>query len=89
MTPAEATARQAELTLLAQSMFATTLDPQKIEAITPADFQNEKHRAIWRAIVTEIRDGGSDAPTLVIIDRLRQSGDLELAGGAEYVRSAS
>ena len=87
MTPAEATARQAELTLLSQSMFATTLDPQKIEAITPADFQNERHRAIWRAIVTEVREGGKDAPSLVVIDRLRQSGDLEIAGGAEYVES--
>ena len=87
MTPAEATTRQAELTLLAQAMFATTLDPHKIEEITAEDFQNEKHRAIWRAILNEVREGGEDAPTLVVIDRLRQSGDLELAGGADYVES--
>ncbi len=87
MTPAEATARQAELNLLAQAMFATRLDPQDIERVKPSDFINEQHRAIWRAIVTEVREGGEDAPTLVVIDRLRQTGDLERAGGASYVES--
>ncbi|QDP47542.1 MAG: putative ATP-dependent helicase [Prokaryotic dsDNA virus sp.] len=87
MTPAEATAKQAELNLLAAAMFATKIDPIKAEAIKPEDFQSEKHRAIWRAILTEIREGGEDAPTLVVIDRLRVSGDLESAGGASYVES--
>lgn len=87
MNPAEATARQAELTLLAQAMFATKLELEKVETIKASDFHNEKHKTIWSAILEEIRDGGGDAPTLVIVDRLRQSGDLEVAGGAEYVES--
>lgn len=87
MTPAEATAKQAELALLAQAMFATKLDLAKIEKVQPEDFQNEHHRAIWRAILAEVRDGGEDAPTLVVVDRLRQAGDLETAGGASYVES--
>lgn len=87
MTPNEATAKQAELNLLAQAMFATKIDPIKAEEIKPEDFQNERHRAIWRAILTEVREGGEDAPSLVVIDRLRASGDLETAGGASYVES--
>ena len=87
MTPAEAAAKQAELTLIAQAMFATKLDAEKIELVAASDFRDERHRSIWRAITLEVREGGEDAPSLVVVDRLRQSGDLELAGGAEYVES--
>jgi len=87
VTPAEATHRQAELALLSQAMLATTINPEKIDRIRPEDFSDERHKFIWRAISEEIRDGGSDCPSLVAVDRLRRAGDLEIAGGAEYIES--
>lgn len=87
MTPNEANARQAELGLLGALMLATKIDPAITEQLTSDDFSDARHAAIWRAICEEVRNGGGDAPSLVVIDWLRKSGDLELAGGIEYVDS--
>ena len=87
MTPNEATSRQAELSLLAQLMLATSINPETSEALRPDDFADIRHATIWRHLCAEIREGAKDAPSLVIIERLQRSGDLELAGGFEYVDS--
>ena len=87
MTPNEANARQAELGLLGALMLATKIDPAITETLTSDDFADARHAAIWRAICQEVRSGGEDAPSLVVVDWLRQAGDLELAGGLEYVDS--
>ena len=87
MTPNEANARQAELGLLGALMLATKIDPAITEQLTSDDFSDARHAAIWRAICTEVRNGGEDAPSLVVIDWLRQAGELELAGGIGYVDS--
>jgi len=87
LTPNEANARQAELGLLGASMLATTIDPALTDSLSPDDFNDARHAAIWRAICTEIREGGNDAPSVVVVDRLREAGELDLAGGFEYVDS--
>ena len=68
-------------------MLATKIDPAITEQLTSDDFSDARHAAIWRAICTEVRNGGEDAPSLVVIDWLRQAGELELAGGIGYVDS--
>ena len=78
MTPNEANARQAELGLLGALMLATKIDPAITEQLTSDDFSDARHAAIWRAICTEVRNGGEDAPSLVVIDWLRQAGEERL-----------
>ena len=87
MTPTEATARQAELSLLAQLMLATTIKPETVEALTAEQFADARQQTIWRHIGAEIRSGADDAPSLAIIERLQQAGELDLAGGFDYVES--
>ena len=87
MTPAEATARQAELSAIGSAMLATKLDLQRLERVKPDQFCDNRHSMIWCAVLDELRSGQEDAPALAIIERLKTSGDLELAGGFEYVNS--
>jgi replicative DNA helicase len=87
MTPNEATARQAELSLIAQTMVATNVAPETIEALSPDDFADARHGMIWRHIGDEVRGGADDAPSLAIIERMQTAGELELGGGFEYVES--
>ena len=87
MTPNEATARQAELALLANLMLATTIEPQALDGLSPGDFVDSRHGMIWAHVCAEIRSGGTDAPSLVVVDRLKAAAELELAGGFDYVQS--
>jgi replicative DNA helicase len=86
-TPNEATARQAELGLLAGLMLATKVEASIFEKLTTKDFEDARHAAIWLAISEEVRENNEDAPSLVVVDRLKHAGRLELAGGFEYVMS--
>jgi len=86
-TPNEATAKQAELGLLAGLMLATKIEPSLLEKLTTKDFDDSRHSAIWLAISEEVRANGGDAPALVVVDRLKQAGRLETAGGFEYIMS--
>lgn len=87
MTPAEATQQQAEMTLLAQAMTATELSLEQIEEVRPDDLQDRRHQFIWRTILDELKDGGRDCPSLVVIDRLRKMGAIETSGGVDYIES--
>ena len=87
MTPNEATARQAEIGLLGALMLATKIDPALTDKLTVEDFNDARHAAIWHHICAEVREAGPDAPSVVIVQRLKQAGELELAGGFDYVDS--
>ena len=87
MNQNEATARQAELALLAGLMLATKIEPGTFEALSLAAFADSRHATIWTAIGDEIRSGEPDAPSLAIVDRLTADGKLDEAGGFEYVQS--
>lgn len=54
--------------------------------IGEADFYNDAHRRIWRAIAQQIALG-KPADAVTITARLGESGDLDTAGGVEYVGS--
>ena len=87
MNPAEATADYSELTLISLAIMATKLDPQLVERVKPDDLQDVRHQLIWRAILDEVRDGGKDCPSLVVVDRLKKQGAIKTAGGVKYVDS--
>ena len=89
MTPAEATARQAEQAILGNAMLATTLDLSALEKLNPDQFGDNRHSIIWTAILGELRSGETDAPSLAVIERLKTGGNLELAGGFDYVSNFS
>lgn len=73
---------EAEMALLG----AAILDPRVIDEchhlITPDAFFWEAHTAIWAALLAT-RDKGGDL--LLLNERLRDSAQLELAGGTEYL----
>ena len=87
MNPAEATAEYSELTLLSLTLMATKLDPQEVERVKPDDLLDPRHRLIWKAILDEVRDGGKDCPSLVVVDRLKKLGAIRTAGGVAYIDS--
>ena len=87
MNPSEAKSEHAEAALLANMMLATTIKTEELEGISPGDFIDQRHGLIWSAISSEVRSGSTDAPSLVVVDRLQALGALETAGGFEYVNS--
>ena len=66
-------------------MLATELNEDHLRSVQPEDFYDRRHRLIFESICQESEGGGADAPSLVVIDRLRRQGALQTAGGAEYI----
>lgn len=56
-------------------------------SLRPEDFYFPKHAAIFRAQAALFRDG-QDVDTVVLLERLRSSGELETSGGSEFVIDA-
>ena len=75
----------AERTFLGGLMLATELNEDHLRSVQPEDFFDRRHRLIFESICQESEGGGADAPSLVVIDRLRSQGALQTAGGAEYI----
>ena len=75
----------AERTFLGGLMLATELNEDHLRSVQPDDFFDRRHRLIFESICEESEGGGADAPSLVVIDRLRSQGALQTAGGAEYI----
>ncbi|MEE2835703.1 MAG: replicative DNA helicase [Myxococcota bacterium] len=76
---------EAERTFLGGLMLATELNEDHLRSVQPEDFYDRRHRLIFESICQESEGGGADAPSLVVIDRLRRQGALQTAGGAEYI----
>ena len=76
---------EAERTFLGGLMLATELNEDHLRSVQPEDFFDRRHRLIFESICQESEGGGGDAPSLVVIDRLRAQGALTTAGGAEYI----
>ena len=66
-------------------MLAYELDPEQIRHLEPDDFFAADNREIFRVIAEAIESGVDSIPSLAVVDRLRQSGALQAAGGAENV----
>ncbi|MAO84152.1 MAG: replicative DNA helicase [Myxococcota bacterium] len=76
---------EAERALLGGLMLAYELDPEQIRHLEPDDFFAADNREIFRVIAEAIESGVDSIPSLAVVDRLRQSGALQAAGGAENV----
>jgi replicative DNA helicase len=76
---------EAERTFLGGLMLATELNEDHLRLVCEEDFFDRRHRLIYKSILEESDAGGADAPSLVVIDRLRAEGALATAGGAEYI----
>jgi replicative DNA helicase len=76
---------EAERTFLGGLMLATELNEDHLRTVQEDDFFDRRHRLIYKSIRDEAEGGGADAPSLVVIDRLRAQGALATAGGAEYI----
>lgn len=76
---------EAERTFLGGLMLATELNEDHLRLACEEDFFDRRHRLIYKSILEESDGGGADAPSLVVIDRLRAEGALATAGGAEYI----
>ena len=66
-------------------MLATELNEDHLRSVQPEDFTTDGTGLSSSQICQEFRRGGADAPSLVVIDRLRRQGALQTAGGAEYI----
>ncbi len=76
---------EAERTFLGGLMLATELNEDHLRSVQEDDFFDRRHRLIYKSIRDEAEGGGGDAPSLVVIDRLRSQGALDTAGGAQYI----
>ena len=66
-------------------MLAYELDPEQIRNLSPEDFHAADNREIFRVIAEAIESGADSIPSLAVVDRLRQAGALQAAGGAENI----
>ncbi len=57
-----------------------------METLVPAAFYQPSHRQIFASML-ELNERGEPIDIVTLVDRLRTSGDLEQAGGADYILS--
>jgi len=83
-TPLVPWSEDAEVSVLG----ALIIDPDAIDDVRTElderDFYRDGHRAIFTAL-GELRDGGSATDPVSLVERLKACGDLQRAGGVEYV----
>lgn len=67
---------------------ALAIDPHAIElvspVVTPNMFEVDSNRVLYRAML-RLRDRGDEVDPVLLLSFLRESGQLDLAGGTEYV----
>lgn len=77
---------EAEMALLG----SVILDPRRLAEVGPVigngeAFYQDRHKLIWRTLVSAVERFGQDADLVPVADRLRQMGDLKSVGGPEYL----
>ncbi|MFY9264435.1 MAG: replicative DNA helicase [Solirubrobacterales bacterium] len=79
---------EAESSVLGSIMLAERwLDPLLIDVgLRPDDFYRERHRLIYRAII-KLQEASEPIDTLTVSAQLAENGELEEAGGKEYVET--
>lgn len=76
---------EAEMALLGAMLLNPRVTPDVLSAVAKGeDFYSEAHGAIFRALV-EVYDRNPDADLVPIVEAIRDRGQLELIGGAEYL----
>ncbi len=76
----------AEKSVLGAMLLDQAVIPRVMERITAESFYQNAHRKIYDAIIS-LNDGGSPADAITLVDALKKRGDLEAAGGEEYIVS--
>jgi replicative DNA helicase len=79
---------EAESSVLGAIMLAERwLDPMLIEiGLRPEDFYRERHRLIYKAIIA-LQSASEPIDTLTVAAQLAETGDIEEAGGKDYVET--
>jgi replicative DNA helicase len=79
---------EAESSVLGSILLAEHwLDPLLIEVgLRPDDFYRERHRLIYRAVI-KLKEASEPIDTLTVTAQLREGGELEEAGGIDYVQT--
>jgi len=75
---------EAEISVLGGMMLEETAADRGMEILTDEDFYHPAHRRIFRAIST-LRDQGHAPDALSVREELNRVGELDDAGGAEYL----
>lgn len=75
---------EAEVGVLCAMMIDRAALAEATEYVGPDDFYYERHRRVFRAIVA-VFDRGDTVDVVTVIERLRESGELESAGGIDYL----
>jgi replicative DNA helicase len=75
---------EAEQAVLSAMLMDADAVMRAVETVTDAMFHAERHRRIFRAMVSIAERGGVVDP-LTLSDELARRGDLDAAGGKEYV----
>ncbi|MDO5057399.1 MAG: replicative DNA helicase [Lautropia sp.] len=79
---------EAEQAVLGGLMLNNSVWDDTAEILSEDDFYRHDHRLIWRHIAGLLQPG-RPADTLTVIDSLKQTGQLDEAGGAAYLASLS
>src|SRR5215831_12211452 len=76
---------EAEMALLGSMLLDPGVVPDVVAVVSDADdLYAESHRAIYAALI-EVYDKVPDADLVAIVDALRDRGQLEQVGGADYI----
>lgn len=73
---------ETEIAVLQSIFFEPTARERVVDLVQPEDFYDERHRIIYEAM---LRQNGTPLNQATVVDQLRQQGDLEKAGGPEYL----
>lgn len=77
---------EAEMSILGAMLLDQASIPRVMEQIAAESFYQNSHRKIYDAVVS-LYDGGTPADAITLVDALKTRGDLETAGGEEYIVS--
>lgn len=88
MSHAELHSLEAEQTVLGAIMLADQwLDSLVVDiGLVPDDFYRERHRVIFGGML-RLRSSGEPIDTLTVAEHVRAAGDIEEAGGADYIET--
>lgn len=77
-------AQELEQAVLGALMLEKDALTDVVDVLRPESFYNEKHKVVYKAILDLFQDS-HPVDILTVTNKLRQNGELEIAGGAFYV----
>ncbi len=76
----------AEMSVLGAMLLDQAAIPRVMEEISAEAFYRNSHRKIYDAVLS-LYDAGTPADAITLVNELKKRGELEAAGGSEYVAS--